>query len=248
MLQILPIFVTIFHYMANLTNRQIISDIVNDLRALNLDDRVSKRYILSKLRTFAALFIKRDADTRRLLNIAEIWTDVPCVEMCETPLVDCCNIDIPDCKIVMKSRKKLPEVLQTLYKELLQVFNPIYAKEYIATTPQQWKNIQGRKYVDRRVKYYWISNGYLIIPDALATTVTIRGVFLNPDEAKKLNSCLDNDNQCVSILDQPFTCPDYLVSVVKQETLKDLFNFYKRNQVDEAPNLNTNEKVVDKTK
>lgn len=230
--------------MAAITNRQIISDIVNDLRALDLDDRVSKKYILSKLRNYAALFIKRDADTRRLLNIAEIWTDVPCVELCEMPLVDCCNIDIPNCKTVMRSRYKIPEVLQTLYKELLQVFNPIYTKEFIATTPQQYKNIITREFVDKRLKYYWLSNGYLVVPDAMVSTVTVRGVFLNPAEALKLNSCnTDEDSACVSLLDQPFTCPDYLVTVVKQEALKDLYNFYKRNVVDEEPNLNTNEKV-----
>jgi hypothetical protein len=233
--------------MAAITNRQIISDIVNDLRALNLDDRVSKKYILSKLRSYASLFIKRDADTRRLLNIAEIWTNIPCVELCEVPLVDCCNIDIPNCKSVMRSRKKIPELLQTLYKELIQVFNPIYSKEFIATTPQQYKNIINRAYVDPRLKYYWLSNGYLIVPDAMISTITIRGVFLNPHEALQLNSCdTDEVSDCVSILDQPFTCPDYLISVVKQETLKDLFNFYKRVTVDEEPNLNTNEKVNDK--
>jgi hypothetical protein len=233
--------------MAALTNREIISDIVNDLRALNLDDRVSKRYILSKLRSFAALFIKRDADTRRLLNIAEIWTNVPCVELCEKPLVDCCDIDIPNCDTVMVSRKKLPEVLQTQYKELLQIINPKYSREFIPTTPQQYKNIINREFQDKRLKYYWISNGYLVVPDALVTTVTVRGVFLEPSEAMKLNSCIPAEEQeCISILDQPFICPDYLVSVVKQETLKDLFSFYKRNIVDEAPNLNTNEKVSEK--
>lgn len=234
--------------MATITNRQIISDIVNDLRALNLDDRVSKKYILSKLRSYASLFIKRDGDTRRLVNISEIWTNVPCVELCEVPIVECCNIDIPNCKTVMRSRKKLPEILQVLYKELLQVFNPIYGKEFIPTTPQQYKNIISREFVDRRLKYYWIANGYLIVPDALVTIVTLRGVFLSPAEAIKLNSCIPaNEQECISILDQPFTCPDYLVSVVKSETLKDLFNFYKRVVVDEAPNLNTNEKVTEKT-
>lgn len=233
--------------MASLTNRQIISDIVNDLRALDLDDRVSKRYILYKLRSYASLFIKRDGDTRNLFNISEIWTEVPCVELCEVPLVECCNIDIPDCKTVMRSRKKLPEILQVRYRELLQVFNPLYSRGFIPTTPQQYRNIISREFVDKRLKYFWIANGYLVVPDALVTDVTIRGVFLNSAEAIQLNSCIpESEQECVSILDQPFTCPDYLVPVVKSETLKDLFNFYKRVTVDEAPNLNTNEKVTEK--
>jgi len=233
--------------MASLTNREIISDIVNDLRALNLDDRVSKRYILSKLRSFASLFINRDSESRRLYTMSEIWTNVSCVELCEVPLVDCCDIDIPNCTMVMKSRKKIPDLIQNKFRELLQVLNPKFSREFTFTTPEQYKNILNREFYDKRIKYYWIQNGFLIVPDALVTTVTLRGVFLEPAEANKLNSCIpESEQECVSILDQPFVCPDYLVSVVKQETLKDLFNFYKRNVVDEAPNLNTNEKVKEK--
>lgn len=231
--------------MAAVTNRQIISDIVNDLRALNLDDHVSKRYILSKLRSAAALLIKRDADTRRLLNISEIWTVVPCVELCEVPLSDCCDIDIPQCQKVMKSRLRLPETLQTLYKELIQIFNPKFSREFIFTTPQQYKNIIDREFVDPRLKYYWISNGHIVVPDALVDTITIRGVFLEPARAKRMNSCIPLEEQeCISILDQPFTCPDYLVGPVKEQVLKDLFSFYKRNVVDEMPDLNTNLKTT----
>lgn len=234
--------------MANLTNRQIISDIVNDLRAVNLDDRVSKKYILTKLRDFAALFIKRDAELRRLLNISDIWVEVQCVELEQRPLVECCEIDIPNCTMVMRSIKKIPETFETTYKELLEVHNPIYAKEFKQITPKEYKNIKSREFQDKRMKYYWISNGYLIIPDSLVEIVTLRGAFINPAEAKKLNSCDsgEDENGCVSVLDQMFVCPDYLLPVVKQEVLKDLFNFYKRNVLDETPNINTNIKVTDK--
>lgn len=227
--------------MANLTNRQIISDITNDLRALNLDDRVSKRYIHNKLRDFAALFIKRDADLRRLFNISDLWTEVQCVEMCPSSLVECCDIDIPNCTVIMKSKHKIPETYETFYKEILEVYNPVFAKEFKQITPKEYKDIKLREFQDKRIKYFWLSNGYLIIPDTMIDVVVLRGAFINPADAKKLNSCGDNDSSsCVGILDQPFVCPDYLLAVVKQETLKDLFNFYKRNVLDEKPNINTN--------
>jgi hypothetical protein len=230
--------------MANLTNRQIISDIINDLRSVNLDEKVSKRYIHNKLRGYASLFIKRDAEARKLLNITDLWTDVDCVELCEAPLADCCNIDIPDCTTVMKSKKKISEVYETLYRGLLEVHNPIYAKEFREITPKDYKDVKAREFQDRRIKYYWISNGFLIIPDSMVEVVTLRGVFANPAEAKKMSACYQSDSNggCISLLDQPFVCPDYLVAVIKQEVLKDLFNFYKRNVLDEKPNLNTNEK------
>jgi hypothetical protein len=229
--------------MPNQTNRQIISDIIVDLRANNLDDKVSKRYILNKLRSYATTFIKRDFESRRLMSLTDLWTDVDCVEMCEHPLVDCCNEDIPDCTTVMRSKYKIPDTYETAYGELIEVHNPTYAKEFRQTTPKAYKNIKLREFRDKRIKYYWFSNGYLIIPDSMVRVVTLRGVFENPAAARKLSSCSSDQDKCQSLLDQPFVCPDYLLSVVKQETLKDLFGFYKRVAIDENPNLNNNLKV-----
>ena len=230
--------------MASNTNRQVISDIVTDLRAVNLDDKVSKRYILNKLRDSAALMIKRDAEVRRILGLSDLWTEVQCVEMCEVPLIECCNVDIPDCTTVMRSRKKIPELYQTMYKELIQVFAPNYKKELHLITPQDYKDIITREFVDKRIKYFWFANEYLIIPDALTEIITIRGVFADPSKAKKLNSCnTDEKDECEGVLDQKFICPDYLLQPVKQAVLADLFNFYKRNILDEEPDLNTNRKV-----
>jgi hypothetical protein len=229
--------------MPNLTNRQIISDISSDLRALNLDDKVSKRFILNKLRNYASTFIKQDAESRRLMALTDLWTDVSCVEMCEYPLVDCCGEDIPDCTTVMRSKYKIPDTYETFYGEMFEVHNPTYAKEFKQTTPKGYKNIKLREFQDKRIKYYWFSNGYLIIPDSMVQKVSIRGVFANPAEAKKLDSCAIEDKQCFSTLDQPFVCPDYLVSVVKKEVLKDLFGFFKRVTPDENPNMNNNIKV-----
>lgn len=229
--------------MPNLTNRQIISDIVSDLRANDLDDRVSRRWILNKLRDYAALYIKRDAEARRLFGLADLWVDVPCVELCEAPIVDCCEVDIPGCKTVMRSIKEIPQTYETLYREMIQVFNVEYAKEFRQITPQEYKNIIVREFKDPRIKYFWIQNKHLIVPDSLVKAVTVRGVFINPNDAKKLNSCLTEEEQCSPMLDQPFICPDYLLAVVKSETLKDLYNFYKRSVVDENPNVNTNIKV-----
>lgn len=229
--------------MPNLTNRQIISDIITDLRAANLDDKVSKRFILNKLRSYASTLIRQDARNRIIMNLTDLWTDVSCVEMCEAPLVDCCNEDIPDCTTVMRSRKKIPDTYETSYGEMLEVHNPTYAKEFRQTTPKAYKDIKLREFQDKRIKYYWLSNGYLIIPDSSIQIVSIRGVFENPADAKKLNSCSTETEKCPSILDQPFVCPDYLISIVKQETLKDLFGFFKRVTTDENPNLNNNIKV-----
>jgi hypothetical protein len=74
-------------------------------------------------------------------------------------------------------------------------------------------------------------------------SVRLRGVFEDPAAALKLDSCSESEEKCTSLLDQPFVCPDYLESVIKKETLNDLFGFYKRVTTDESPNMNNNLKV-----
>ena len=44
-------------------------------------------------------------------------------------------------------------------------------------------------------------------------------------------------------MDDEFPCPPHLLSTVKQETIKDLFNFYKRNILTNVDALDTNIKT-----
>lgn len=219
-----------------MTNREVISEVVNDLRALGVDDHVSLRYILAKLQGYTAIFVKREADLRRLYRSSDIWTTIECFKLRPAVVSECCNITIPFCNSLMKSVEKLPETYSTNFgnviREVSSINNTVLFEQ---VTPRQYQAIKLRPFHSKKKKYYWIENGYLVVPDSDVELVKVTGYFKDPDAAKRASACSEQEDSCNSPLDEKFTCPEYLLQVVKQETIKDLFNFYKRVIPDQAP-------------
>lgn len=226
-------------------NSEVVSQIINDLRALSIDDRVSPRYVLAKAVANASLFIKRENDQLRLWNYIDLWTTIDCIEMVPANIKECCNISIDKCKFIMRSKHKLPGLFSykngPLIREVMSMDgNTIYYQ----TTPQSYKDILNREFVDKRLRYFWIENGYVIIPDSQVQMISLTGFFQNNYEAKKLNSCNTSEEEtCPDPLEQEFTCPPHLIQVVLEATTANLFNFYKRVVVDELPEGDNNKKT-----
>lgn len=224
-------------------NREIISEVRNSLRAASLDDWIPGKFIYFKLKGLAALFIKREADEKRLFRYTELWATIKCLEMVEDDLVNCCDITIPNCTKVMRSKEKLPEIYSTRYGYLLNVTSVDYDKDYIPVTPQQYKYTKSREFNDTRKRYYWLENGYLIIPDSMVSVVTVKAMFTNKAEALKLNMC-DNaeTTDCPNFMDQEFVAPEHLLQDIKNAAVLDILGTNRRMQQDELSNLNSNEK------
>lgn len=226
--------------MAAITVRKAISEVVNDLRALQVDDHISQRFVLGKLIGFNANFIKKEADMRRLYKSNDIWFTVPCVQMKPAKVTDCCNIDIPFCDSFMKSVKPLPRTYTgnqgNIIRELSSINNTVLFEQ---VTPRQFQSIAQRQYRSKKKKYYWIENDYIVIPESDVEVVKITAGFIDVYEAKKISSCTQ-PSPCEGPLDQPFLCSEYLWELVRSETVKDLFNFYKRNQPDFYPDGSPN--------
>lgn len=234
-------------------NKEIVSEIVNDLRALNIDDRISSRYVLSKLKGFLALYIKRENDQRRLYDYDTVWLTVPCVKMVPSNSVECCGVSIPKCKNWVRSEKPIPELYLTAQGPAIQQLQSIRGDiTFIKSTYKDWDKAMSRRWKNLENKYYWIENGHLIIPDSEIEYVTLVAYFKDKKAGKLLSNCPDDkcdseDIICSLPMDEEFDCPDYLLAQVKQDTITNLFNFYKRNIVDEIPNLDTNQKTNNKS-
>ena len=210
------------------TIKEICSDIINDLRSYNLDDRVSYRFIKNKLIDKANYFTKQDAELRKITKLSNLWQPIDCVELEEVSLSNCGG---NGCKKVMKSTTKIPDTYQTGYGYTLKVFNIDYTKEYNIIQPSYYKDIINRPYATKN-GYYWLVDGYIFIPDSEVEVITVLGMF-----KETLNTSKDG---CPKPLDTIFAFPDYIVTIAKQETLKELLGSFKQINPDESPNLNTN--------
>lgn len=223
------------------TVREVISELRNDLRSVSIDEWIPAKYIHMKLIGFASLFIKREADDRRLFRYSNIFTTIKCLPMVEDDLINCCDISIPNCTKVMRSKDKLPKIYTTRYGYLANVTAVDYDKDYIFTTPAQYKYTKSRRFVDLSKRYYWIENGYLIIPDSMVSAVTFKAMFVNRADALKLEC--DAEETCYRLLDEEFIAPEHLLHDIKNATSTELINTYKRFQPDEMQNLNSAEKT-----
>jgi hypothetical protein len=227
------------------TIREITSEVLTDINARNIDEYVSRRYIYSKLRDKAKTLIKQENLTR-LYNQMSLFTTVPCVQMVTMPTVDCCSIDLPSVDSIQRSKLKLPELYETTFgKYLITVRDVLNTRTYIPITPQQYQSLILLDAQDKSLRYFWIENGYLFIPDSDVEIVVITGLFPDPEEARALNSCDTSSKKksiCESFLDRTFICPDYLISIVKDQTLEVILNGFKRVQPDNRPDSNTNQR------
>lgn len=217
------------------TLRQVLSDLSGDIKALNLDDRQSFRFLASKFRDKIQVFIRQDARSRELVSESNIWKSIDCVEFKDVDVIDCC--DVNDDTLIKKSKVEIPEAYSTTYGNLIKVFTLDGLIEYKEIKPFEYKDFINRPY--SKGKYFWLSNKHLFVPDATFKAAKVLVIAKNPLEVDILNG---KCNKCTSPLDAELNYPSYLITVAKRAVLDELSGITARTVVDEKPNLNENEK------
>lgn len=207
--------------------REIISLVRNELSTITLDDKISNRYIYSKIISYADIIIKRESDTRRLFNSTNIFTVDECFKLKEHKLANCTTVYIPNCTTVMRSVNKLPTFYSSIYGNLLLISTLDESNRFEQTTPENYKNISNREFKPR-TGYYWINDGYLTIPNSEVEAVKLRWV-----DKKEVNQ--------VKSLDEKIGIPEWLISDVIRMTVVDIRNMRSITK-DENPDMNLNNK------
>jgi len=229
--------------------KQIISEIIGDLRALRIDDRISKRFtclayvhinVLSKLRGFNAIFLRRENDQLSLYK-QDIWFPIECLEMEIVESTTCKEVTVDKIVPFSRSKQKLPKIYSfkngLLIRDVESLDN---GRTYTYTTPREYEKKMKREYVDKSKRYFWITDGHIVIPEEVSV-VSVSACFVDVAEARQLNACSCPD--CIEPLEEEFLSPEHVLAVVKQETIKDLFQFYKRVVLDENSDNDTNIKT-----
>lgn len=212
------------------TFRQVASDIINDVRAISLDDRLSYRYIINKLKDKASYFFHQDSESRKLFKISDLWFTIKCVPLEDVPEAECPSW-LTGCKTIKRSKFRIPDTYTTKYGDAFKVLAVNNSKEFTQIKSNQFADYANNPYAKN---YFWIEDGYLWFPNSSLQFVKIIGIFKNTIEVDKLN---DDATDCATPLDSLFNMPDYIVTIAKQEILKELFPA-KSIQVDENPNQN----------
>lgn len=217
------------------TGRKLVSDVRAMHKLLSTDSLCTDRAILSEIRNNALLLIKRETNLRKLWATDTLFTTIPCLEMCEVPLSECCNY-VDECTIA-RSKEKLPRISEGNYQYVIQ---GVYSINALGGRSTKFKEISVNRFTNllklpviKKESYFWISNGYLYISNPLIQAVRFVAFFeedvdnsvMYPEDCN-CGREYTTEEICINPLDKEFACPGYLEQQVLQLTSQKLLSTY----------------------
>lgn len=220
------------------TNREIVSRINNQVRALTKDSEINNRFILFTAQNIASSYLAKKAKNFSLYRQDDLFTTIDCVEMEKSNIYECDIIQYRSCNKLMKSKNKLPGLIYTRFgSSIIEVSNIDGSEVFSKKTPTQYKNDAKRKGTQKQS--YYTSNGHLYLPDSEIEVVRVVLITLDTYDANETSACSDC---CDSAWDNEFICPPDLLEQVMRETLQQVLVAIQIS-VDENPNLDSNQKT-----
>lgn len=217
------------------TLRKLISDVRSMHKMLSTDSLLTDRAIASEVRNNSLLLIKRETNLRKLWSTDTLFTTIPCLEMCEVPISECCNYADP-CSVA-RSKEKLPRISEGNYQYVIQ---GVYSINALSGQGKKMKEITVNRYINllklpviKKEEYFWISNDYLYISNPSIQAIRLVALF----EEDIPNSIMypecgcgtpsyTPEQLCKNPLDKEFSLPGYLEKQVLDLTSQKLLQTY----------------------
>ena len=222
------------------TLRKLVSDVRSMHKLLSTDNLITDRAIASEVKNSALLLIKRETNLRKLWATDTLFTTIPCLEMVEVSISECC--DFVDPCTIARSKYKLPRIAEGNYQYIIQ---GVYSINAMSGRGTKFKEITVNRYVNmlklpiiKRETYYWIMNGYLYVTNPLLQTVRISALFETDVPNEIMYPECDcgikytDEEWCKNPLDKPYAVPGYLEKQVLELTSEKLLSTYFRIKTD----------------
>lgn len=219
------------------TLRKLVSDVRSMHRLLSTDNLITDRVIASEIKNNTLLLVKRETNLRKLWATSTIFTTIPCLELEEVSISECC--DYADPCTVARTKFKLPKIAEGNYQYLIQ---GVYSINAMSGTGKKLKEITINRYVNllklpviKKEEYYWIIDGYLYVSNPMLQAIRISAYFeqdvpneiMYPEDCDCAKSSTDEE-WCKNPLDKEYACPGYLEKQVLELTSQKLLNTYFR--------------------
>ncbi len=224
------------------TLRKLVSDVRAMHKLLSTDNLITDRVVASEIKNNTLLLVKRETNLRKLWATDTLFTTIPCLELVEVPISECC--DYVDPCTVARTKFKLPRICEGNYQYLIQ---GVYSINAMSGQGKKLKEITINRDLNllklpiiKNEQYYWISNGYLYVNNPLLQAVRIAAFFEEdvPNEIMFAECCCsDNVNleeYCKNPLDKEYGCPGYLEKQVLELTSQKLLSTYFRLKTDQT--------------
>jgi len=217
------------------TLRKLVSDVRGMHKLLSTDNLITDRVVASEIKNNTQLLVKRETNLRKLWATDTLFTTIPCLEMVEVPISECCEFVDP-CNVA-RSRYKLPRISEGNYQYLIQ---GVYSINAMGGTGIKIKEITVNRYINllklpiiKNQPYYWIVNDYLYVSNPMLLSIRLAACFEEdiPNELRyPEGGCAGcqptTDDWCTNPLDKPFSLPGYLEKQVLDLTSQRLLQTY----------------------
>jgi len=217
------------------TLRKLVSDVRSVHKILSTDSLITDRAIASEIRNNSLLLIKRETNLRKLWATDTLFTTIPCLEMIEVSISECCNYVDP-CSIA-RTKFKLPRISEGNYQYVIQ---GVYSINVMSGQGKKLKEISINRYLNllklpviKKEEYFWISNGYLYVNNPLIRAIRFVALFEEDVENEIMYpecGCgtpeYTIEEICKNPLDKEFALPGYLEQQVLELTSKKLLSTY----------------------
>ena len=165
------------------TLRKLVSDVRASHKMLSTDSLITDRAIASEIRNNSILLVKRETNLRKLWATDTLFTTIPCLEMVQVPISECC--DYQDPCTVARTKYKLPRISEGNYQYLIQ---GVYSINAMSGQGKKLKEITINRYLNllklpiiKNQEYYWIVNNYLYVNNPLLQAIRLaacsKGLF-----------------------------------------------------------------------
>jgi hypothetical protein len=216
------------------TGRKLVSDVRSIHKLLSTDSLITDRVILSEIRNNSLLLIKRETNLRKLWASDTLFTTIPCLEMVEVPISECCNY-VDDCTIA-RTKFKIPGIAEGNYQYVIQ---GVYSINALSGKGKKLKEITVNRYINllnlpviKKEEYYWITNEYVYVNNPMIKSIRFVAFFEEdvPNEVLYPECGCGTDvtveEWCKNPLDKEFPLPGYLEQQVLQLTSQKLLQTY----------------------
>jgi len=223
------------------TLRKLVSDVRSMHKLISSDNLITDRVIASEIRNNTNFLVKRETNLRKLWATGTLFTTLPCLEMVQVPLSECCDY-VDECSIA-RSKYKIPRIAEGNYQYVIQ---GVYSINAMGGKGKKFKEITVNRYMNllklpiiKNESYFWVLNDYIYVTNPLLESVRVSAFFEEDIPNDVLysncncgNSQVTDEDYCINPLDKEFPCPGYLEKQVLELTSQKLLSTYFRIKTD----------------
>ena len=224
------------------TLRNLVSIIRGYHKLLSSDSLATDRLIAAEIKASSFLLIKREANLRKLWATDTLFTTIPCLELMEVPISECCEYS-EECMIA-RSKYKIPRISEGNYQYLIQ---GVYSINAMGGKGKKLKEITINRYLNllklpivKKEEYYWISNDYLYVTNPFLKAIRTAAFYEEdvPNEVMfsdcNCGTAYTDEEYCKNPLDRKFGLPGYLQKQILDLTSQRLLSTYFNIKTDQT--------------